>query len=118
MFKTLLNGSAIVLCVAGISSASAADSPEPLPNDDLTVAKLPAYDAHRAYVVDFNLPNKTAGRITVLDGDNGKMLGVIPAGYSGLSGMSPDKKTFYVTTTYYDRGTRGNRADVVEMWDV
>jgi methylamine dehydrogenase heavy chain len=32
--------------------------------------------------------------------------------------MSPDKKTFYVTTTYYDRGTRGNRADVVEMWDV
>ena len=39
------------------------------------------------------------------------------AGYTANLVLSHDKSAFYVAETYWDRGTRGNRADVVTTYD-
>lgn len=103
---------AMSLVVAGIARAT-----PPLPAEHLDVARLPAQTPHWAFVYDAATNYETDARIYVYDGDKGRLLGQIDAGYYPGFALSADGKTTAVATTYWSRGWHGTRTDVVEFTD-
>ncbi|WP_433735972.1 amine dehydrogenase large subunit [Pseudomonas putida] len=101
------------LLVLGLNSAHA-----DLPADTIgqTTLAFPA-EPHRAFVVDVEFDSFVAGRITVVDPDQKRVLGMVPTGFAAPSTLSRDKKTIYAADIWYSRGTRGTRTDVLTAWD-
>jgi methylamine dehydrogenase heavy chain len=62
-------------------------------------------------------PYLVSSKVWILDGDTLDYLGMASAGYTANLVLSRDASAFYVAETYWDRGTRGNRADVVTFYD-
>jgi methylamine dehydrogenase heavy chain len=89
----------------------------PLPAEHLTVNTLPPPGPHRIYVLDEAFYNEIDSRVNVFDGDSYRRLGQIDAGFNPGFNLSPDGKTSVVGTTYFSRGSRGTRTDVVEFTD-
>jgi methylamine dehydrogenase heavy chain len=89
----------------------------PLPAEHLTVTTLPPNNPHRIYVLDDAFTNEIDARVHLFDGDTYRRLGQIDAGFNPGFNLSPDGKTTVVGTTYYSRGSRGTRTDVVEFTD-
>ncbi len=104
------------LCLAACGAAVAATAP-PLPAEHLTVEKLPPKSPHWVYVFDAAFDNEIDQRINLYDGDNYRRLGQIDAGFTPGINISPDGTRSVVATTYYARGSRGARTDVVEFTD-
>lgn len=101
------------LLVLGLNSARA-----DLPADTIgqTTLAFPA-EAHRAFVVDVEFESFVAGRITVVDPDQKRVLGMVPTGFAAPSTLSHDGKLIYSADIWYSRGTRGTRTDVLTAWD-
>jgi methylamine dehydrogenase heavy chain len=89
----------------------------PLPAEHLTVASVPPNNPHRIYVLDEAFVNEIDARVHLFDGDTYRRLGQIDAGFNPGVNLSPDGKTTVVGTTYFSRGSRGTRTDVVEFTD-
>ncbi|HUA90862.1 MAG TPA: amine dehydrogenase large subunit [Steroidobacteraceae bacterium] len=89
----------------------------PLPSEHLTVEKLPPRNPHWVYVFDAAFDNEIDQRIRIYDGDTYRRLGQIDAGFTPGFNLSPDGNTSVVATTYFSRGSRGTRTDVVEFHD-
>ena len=89
----------------------------PLPAERLSVAALPPNNPHRVFVVDEAFENEIDARVDLFDGDTYRRLGQIDAGFNPGFNLSPDAKTSVVATTYFSRGSRGTRTDVVEFTD-
>jgi len=87
----------------------------PLPAEHLTVESLPPNNAHRIFVLDDGFLNEIDARVHLFDGDTYRRLGQIDAGFNPGFNLSPDGKTSVVATTYFSRGSRGTRTDVVEF---
>jgi methylamine dehydrogenase heavy chain len=111
--KTSLVG-ATVLSLAIVSRSLAAP---PLPAEHLTKETLAPNNPHRLYVVDDAFENEIDARVDLFDGDTYRTLGQIDAGFNPGANLSPDGKTTIVGTTYFSRGSRGTRTDVVEFND-
>lgn len=104
-------------CVVGmlaLSPALAADEPD----EQVTTAKLAPATPYRLYVSDFAFQHVVDGRLYVIDGDTLKVRGTIGTGFSGEMALAPDRAELYVATTYYSRLSRGERADVVDIYDL
>ena len=61
-------------------------------------------------------------RTALFDGDTGQLLGAISSGTAGVGFIiaplfSPDHREIYLAETYYARGVRGERTDVVTIYD-
>jgi methylamine dehydrogenase heavy chain len=83
------------------------------------VATLPVPPPkHWVWVNDFVFPHMTDGSAYLVDGDTGRYLGMLSTGY-GFAGvvLSRDGKMIYSPETYFSRGTRGTRTDVVTLYD-
>lgn len=102
------------LLVLGLNSARA-DLPADTGIGQTTLA-FPA-EPHRAFVVDVEFESFVAGRVTVVDPDQKRVLGMVPTGFAAPSALSHDKKTLYAADIWYSRGTRGTRTDVLTAWD-
>ena len=89
----------------------------PLPAERLSVTTLPPNNPHRVYVLDDAFENEIDARVHLFDGDTYQRLGQIDAGFNPGFNLSPDAKTSIVGTTYFSRGSRGARTDVVEFTD-
>ena len=91
----------------------------PLPNESASIEQLPAHPSpHWVWVNDFNFFSMADGRAYLVDGDSGRMLGLISTGYSYNSVLlSRTANLIYSPETYYSRGTRGTRTDVVTLYD-
>src|SRR5690348_11072103 len=100
--------------VAGMPVRAA---PPPLQAEQLSVQKLPQPNPHWIYVFDEAFFNEIDARIHLFDGDTYQRLGQIDAGFAPGVNLSPDGKTTVVATTYFSRGSRGTRTDVVEFTD-
>jgi methylamine dehydrogenase heavy chain len=106
------------LAAACVSPAlAAAEPPPPLPAEHLTLETLPAAGPHRIYVLDEAFDNEIDARVHLFDGDTYRRLGQIDAGFTPGFTLSPDGRTTAVSTTYFARGSRGKRTDVVEFSD-
>ena len=105
-----------VLLLALQSLAQAAD---PLPADPAgIVASLPAASPHWVWVNDFVFPHMTDGQARLVDGDSGRFLGMLSTGY-GFTRivLAKDGNVIFSPETYFSRGTRGTRTDVVSLYD-
>jgi methylamine dehydrogenase heavy chain len=98
--------------LSNMAQANAAEKPE-----ELTVAKVPPFNPHRAFVVDVSFASMTDARVHLFDADTSRFVGQIDAGFAPGFAISPDHKTSYVATTYFARGGHGTRTDVVELID-
>lgn len=105
---------ALGVALAGIGSASAELPADP--GIGQTTLPFPP-EPHRAYIVDVEFENFVAGRVTVVDPEKQKMLGMVSTGFAAPSTLSRDNKTLYTADLFYSRGTRGTRTDVLTAWD-
>lgn len=105
---------AVVLACAGLSYHPAA--PAQLPVEQLSVEKA-VKARQRVYIPDIAINHISDGKLHVVDGETGAYQGVIGTGFTGQVKLSHDGKEIYVSTGYHSRGQRGERADIVEVWD-
>ena len=79
------------------------------------VEKLPMpVGAHWVWVSDLVLE-----RTALLDLDNKRFLGIVNGGYGTIAPLFPKQGSeLYLPTTYFSRRTRGERTDLLEVWDV
>jgi methylamine dehydrogenase heavy chain len=111
--------SAHLLCPAlwwPLLAAHALAAP-PLPAEHLTIERLPPRSPHWVYVYDYVFDNEIDARVYLFDGDRYRRLGQIGAGFYASLNLSPDGGTTAVASTYFARGSRGARTDVVEFTD-
>src|SRR6516165_1664373 len=112
--------SAHLLCAAlswPLLAAHALAVPPPLPAEHLTVERLPPRSPHWVYLYDYVFDNEIDARVYLFDGDSYRRLGQIGAGFYAQLNLSPDGGTTAVASTYFARGSRGARTDVVEFTD-
>jgi methylamine dehydrogenase heavy chain len=103
------------LLAAAILSGAVAHAQFKPEEPAITVAPPP--NPHRAFVTDTALPHAVDGKVYVIDGDGMKFVGQLALGYAGLTALSPDRKRIYVATTYFSRLWRGERTDVIDVYD-
>lgn len=107
-------GPAAVLAGALVAGSAYAD----LPHDEIGQAKLPfPPEPHRAYIVDMEFDTMVATRVTVVDPDSLRMLGMISTGGAAPATLSHDGRTVFTADLFYSRYTRGTRTDVLTAWD-
>lgn len=107
---------AVALAGAVVLTAAAGARAAEFKPEEVTVA--PAITAkNRVYVMDIAINHIADGKLHVVDGDSLGYLGVIGTGFIGQSILSRDGKEIYIATGYLSRGQRGERADIVEVWD-
>lgn len=110
--KFLLAASA---CLSCSSVAHAELQPEQLVVESLAKTMAP----HWLWVNEIAFDRMPDGRAYLIDGDSGRVLGMISGGYGhGTIMMHPSGEYFAVPGTYYTRGSRGTRADVATFYKV
>ncbi len=97
-----------------VRSGADAGAPEPLPSEAAgSILAAPPLAPHQAWIADFVL-ERTAG----FDGDSGQVLGMLSTGVGAISPVfSQARNEIYLPETYYSRGSRGERTDVVTIYD-
>ncbi|MDP9011823.1 MAG: amine dehydrogenase [Pseudomonadota bacterium] len=93
-------------------AASPALAKGPIESDVSDVATLKPNGPHRFFTSGFRNPY-----FGIFDADSGKMEGSIPAGYVANLAIAPDNSNFLVSETYWTHGARGQRQDLVTIWD-
>ena len=106
----------VAALVGAVAMGGAALAQEQL--DTLTTAPFPPGTPDRLWVLDLAFNHLPDGRVHVVDPVTGDYMAQIPSGFTGFFTFSPDAAKLYMATTYYDRLTRGNKADVLEIYDV
>jgi methylamine dehydrogenase heavy chain len=105
-FLLLLNGSALAELTPDLGRGPSM----------ATLAVPPS--RHWVWVNDFVFPHMSDGMAYLIDGDSGRYLGTLSTGYSFTRVVLPrDGKLIYSPETYFARGTRGKRTDVVTLYD-
>jgi methylamine dehydrogenase heavy chain len=105
----------LALALLGPPAALAALPPDPA----ATVQSLPRpASPHWVWVNDFVFPHMVSGKAMLVDGDSGRFLGELDTGFgSQRVVLAPDGQVIYSPETYFSRGTRGERTDVVTLYD-
>jgi methylamine dehydrogenase heavy chain len=85
--------------------------------EDHPTLTLPEPEPHWVYILEPVFPHLVASKVWILDGDTLQFKGMASAGYTANLVLSHDRSDFYVAETYWSRGTRGDRVDVVTSYD-
>src|SRR6202035_5386390 len=109
-FYIRLIGAGLMAC--NLVAASPAPAKGPVEPDHSDVATLKPNGPHRFFTSGFR--DQSFG---IFDADSGKMEGSIPAGYVANLAIAPDDSHFLVSETYWTHGSRGQRQDLVSIWD-
>lgn len=107
---------AIATVISVMGSAPAAAQVQ---TDPLGAIQLPAQPGpHWVWVNDVVFHHMVDGKTFLLDGDSGRMLGMLSTGF-GYNGIVLGKGGSQLLSpeTYFSRGTRGTRTDVVTFYD-
>jgi len=109
----------IIPAFAVLAAVAAGPARADLQPEELTRTELaPQLQPHWVWVNDQSVPRLADGRAYLIDGDSGTMLGMISGGYGHLLvQQAPDGKSIAVPATFYSRGSRGQRTDVVTLYD-
>jgi methylamine dehydrogenase heavy chain len=103
----------VVVLAAALFAGSAAAEFKP----EEVVVGPPISAKSRAYLLDIAINHIQDGKVHIVDGDTLRYLGVVGSGFAGQSVLSADRKELMIVTGYYSRGQRGERTDIVEVWD-
>lgn len=87
--------------------------------DPLIASELPPKPgAHWVWVNDIVFHHMADGKAFLLDGDSGRMLGMLSTGFGFNGVVLPGSRSVILSPeTYFARGTRGTRTDVVTLYD-
>ena len=83
----------------------------------MTTLTLPDPKPNWVFIMDLQFPVNMLQKIWIIDGDARKLLGTVFGGYEANFEISPDHREMYMIDTYYSRGWRGDRTDVVSIFD-
>jgi methylamine dehydrogenase heavy chain len=113
-------GSFLVVFASSVCATPSAAAA--LPSDfgvEPVVAVLPSPPSkHWVWANDIVFSHMADGLAHLVDGDTGRYLGTLSTGYSFSHVVLPrDGKLIYAPETYFSRGTRGTRTDVVTIYD-
>src|SRR6266403_318869 len=116
-----INTSGRLLRVVGacLAGAAALTARAQLPAEPLSAEQLaPQAGPHWVWVNDINFFSMPDGQAFLVDGDSGRMLGMLSTGSSFNSVILPKSgDVIYSPESYFSRGTRGTRTDVVTLYD-
>ncbi|MFC3052080.1 amine dehydrogenase large subunit [Kordiimonas pumila] len=116
----LLSATMLVACAVTQVAFTNAQA-EPLPVETIpNVATLPAtYSKDWLFVHDENFNSLLDGRVILMDlsQDNHNYKGAMGAGMFASFLQSSTRPEMYVAETYYSRGSRGDRVDVLTIYD-
>lgn len=115
-----------VVALGGLAAAGHAAAPKkpagPAPLVPETLSQVELKDQmqpHWLWVNDVAFNHMNDGRAYLLDADAGEFLGMISAGQAhGVVQIMPDGKSIAVPETYYARGSRGKRTDVITFYAI
>lgn len=108
--RALVLASLLALAVA--PAAAAPPLPAEVPGKIESLPWPPS--PHWIWVTDLMLE-----RISLVDLDNGRFLGMINSGYGpALALFAPRRAEVYLPATYFSRRFRGERTDVLEVWNL
>lgn len=103
------------------ATALAADYPQPLPEEPVpATATLPAkYPDSWVLVHDLHFNSLIDGRAVLVDvaAENAHVKGQLPVAQFGNVLAATTKPEIYVAETFHSRLTRGERTDVLSIWD-
>ncbi len=89
--------------------------PEGLPESVVLSAEP---NPHWVWVSDIVFHHMTDGKAYLVDGDSGRFLGMLSTGSGFIALELPsDYSQIYSPETYFSRGTRGERTDVITFYD-
>ncbi len=109
--------SAIALCL-GLSVVAVEAAIGQVPEEGVQVRELPAIGSHWVFVLSpASLDAEEATKVTVIDGDSFQVLGMLTGGLMATFAIAPDHHHLYMADTFYSRGSRGERTDVVTQYD-
>jgi methylamine dehydrogenase heavy chain len=112
MSRSLGLGAAFVVAILG--STVFAD----VPSEEPGVVPTPPVSPHWVFLTDAAFFHLTEGKIVIVDGDQAKVLSKLSTGYLANTQLSADGKEMYVVETFWSRGSRGERTDVVTIFDM
>lgn len=119
--KRVARAAAFAALALSFTMARASEFPQPLPEEPIpSVAELPqTYPDNWVLVHDFHSNSLIDARAVIVDvqADNNHVRGQIPISHFGNITMSQARGEIYVSETFYTRQTRGERIDVVTVWD-
>jgi methylamine dehydrogenase heavy chain len=87
-----------------------------LPFEELSVAP-PISAQNRVYIGDVAINYIADGKLHVVDTDTGSYLGVVGSGFAGQYILKESTRELLIATGYLSRGQRGERTDILEVWD-
>lgn len=106
------------LCAALLGSLVSWASAQPLEPEQIGVETLGPPSPHWLIANDANFLGYMDSKVYLFDGDSGEMLAMISAGgWRNAVELAPDLSHIYSPETYYSRLTRGERTDVVTLYD-
>lgn len=108
---------ALLLTLLAALGAAAQPAQAELPVEKITVGSLPPAHPYRLYYTDVSLFHIPDGKMTVIDGRNLKVEGIVHTGMFAQSTLSPDRSEIYVVTTYYTKLNRGERFEEILVYD-
>ena len=108
--------SALLICVAICLAAQAlAQTPPP---EGVRVRELGPIQRHWVFLISpAGLDSQLASKVEVIDGDSLQLLGMLTGGMLADAVLAPDRKSIFMAETFYSRGSRGDRTDVVTIYD-
>jgi methylamine dehydrogenase heavy chain len=103
-------GFAALVCLAGGALAA-----PPLPIEQSDTAVMPPPSPHRYFL--FNAFG--SGLTSIIDGDDAalKTIGTVPGAWNAMLALSRTGDKIYVSETYWSHGNRGQRADLLSIYD-
>lgn len=115
------NNLATVLTLLAASPALSADFPLPLPVEAIPAVETLAANWRSSWMLvhDMNFTSLLDGRLVVIDtaANTHNLKGVMPAAQFASFAASAVRSEVYVAETFYSRLTRGERTDVLTIYD-
>lgn len=115
--KPIGNAARFLLSLAAICATVTSQAEvkvDPLVGSDLPARRGP----HWVWVNDMVFHHMADGKAFLVDGDSGNMMGMLSTGFA-FNGvvLSHNRASILSAETYFSRGTRGERTDVVTIYD-
>jgi methylamine dehydrogenase heavy chain len=115
--KMRKSASVMILLIPAVATLAAAIARAQLAADEMTSRTLAAPAPNWVFVLDAGFPSSSTAKVDFIDGDTRKILGQLSGGFLANFEIAPDHREYYVIDTYYSRGWRGVRTDVVSIFD-
>ena len=110
--------SAMAAAVAALLLAGAPAKAELQPEQPGRTELTQKLQPHWLWVNEVSFTRMVDGRAYLIDADQGRMLGMVSGGYGhAMLQLAPDGERFAVLSTHFSRGVRGDRTDVVTLYD-